>query len=146
MDKKCTSKMYTSRIWFYSCVFLLKNLGLRTLSIQLILKHGSNKSFPYDNFIKKLPLKFIKAGRVWSGGARETHWARSHNWVTVSKTKQSLRSPCFSRIPSNSDKSKNYSQKISVIQNQLLSTGLKISLSINKWKINIRLERQRKVF
>ena len=43
-----------------------------------------------------LPLRFRKAGRVWCGGARESHWATGHNRVTVSKTKQCFKSPCFS--------------------------------------------------
>ena len=32
---------------------------------------------------------------MWCGGARETHWATFHIRVTVIKTNQSLRSPCF---------------------------------------------------
>ena len=34
-------------------------------------------------------------GRVWCGGARETHLATCHNGVTSSKTKEFLKSPCF---------------------------------------------------
>ena len=44
-----------------------------------------------------IPLLFREAGRVWCGGARENQLVTSHNGVTVSKTKQSLRSSCFSR-------------------------------------------------
>ena len=44
-----------------------------------------------------LPLRFRKAETVWCGGARETHWATCHNLVTPSKTKESLKSPCFFR-------------------------------------------------
>ena len=51
--------------------------------------------FGIENF--RLPLRFRKAGRLWCGGARGTHWATCHNWVIVTKTKQSLWSPCFSR-------------------------------------------------
>ena len=47
---------------------------------------------------EKIPLKFRKAGRVWCGGARETHWVTCHNRVTSSKTKESLKSSCFSRF------------------------------------------------
>ena len=32
-----------------------------------------------------LSWRFRKAGRVWCGGARETHWATWHNGVTVRK-------------------------------------------------------------
>ena len=42
-----------------------------------------------------LPLRFRKAGKMWCGGARETHWATSHNEVTPSKTKEFLKPPCF---------------------------------------------------
>ena len=35
-----------------------------------------------------LPSRFWKAGRVWCGDARETHWATCHNEVTPSKTKE----------------------------------------------------------
>ena len=45
----------------------------------------------------KLPLWFRKAGRLWCGGARETHLAASHNSLTPSKTKKFLKSPCFLR-------------------------------------------------
>ena len=44
-----------------------------------------------------LPLRFRKAGRVWCGGAWETHWATYQNGVTPSKTKKFLKSPCFLR-------------------------------------------------
>ena len=44
----------------------------------------------------KIALRFRRAGRVWCGGARGTHWATCHNGVTVSKTKQSNRSSYFS--------------------------------------------------
>ena len=47
--------------------------------------------------INIIPLRFRKAGSVWCRGARDTHWVTFHNWVTVTKTKQSLRSSCFSR-------------------------------------------------
>ena len=43
----------------------------------------------------KLPWRFRKAGRVWCGGARETHWATCYNEVTPSKTKEFLNSPFF---------------------------------------------------
>ena len=33
-----------------------------------------DESLKYDH-LKYLPSKFRKAGRVWCGGARETHWA-----------------------------------------------------------------------
>ena len=33
---------------------------------------------------------------MWCSGARESRWAMCHNGVTVSKTKQSFRFPCFS--------------------------------------------------
>ena len=36
-----------------------------------------------------------KQGKVWYGGARETHWAECHNGVTPNKTKEFLKSPCF---------------------------------------------------
>ena len=42
-----------------------------------------------------VPLKFRKAGRVWCGGARETHIATCHNGVTPSKSKEFLESPRF---------------------------------------------------
>ena len=44
-----------------------------------------------------LPLRLRKAGRLWCGGARESDSVTCHNGASVSKTKQSLRSPCFSR-------------------------------------------------
>ena len=44
-----------------------------------------------------ISLRFRKAGRVWCGGARETHWATCHNEVTPSETKELLKSPCFFR-------------------------------------------------
>ena len=42
-----------------------------------------------------ISLRCRKAGRVWFGGARETHWATCPNGVTVSKRKQSIKSPWF---------------------------------------------------
>ena len=47
-----------------------------------------------ENF---LPLRFRKAGKVWCGGARETHYDTCHNRVTPSKTKKLLKTPCFFR-------------------------------------------------
>ena len=47
--------------------------------------------------INFIPLRLRKAGRVWCGGARDTHWVTFQNWLTVTKTKQSLRSSCFFR-------------------------------------------------
>ena len=44
-----------------------------------------------------LPLRFRKAGRAWYGGARETHWATSHNRVTPSNTKEFSKSSRFFR-------------------------------------------------
>ena len=41
---------------------------------------------------KFLPLRFRKAGKVWCGGAQETHWATCHNGVTPSETKEFLKS------------------------------------------------------
>ena len=52
-------------------------------------------SKPYFQFY--LPWGFRKAGMVWCGGARETHWATCHNGVTPSKTKEFLKSPRFFR-------------------------------------------------
>ena len=52
------------------------------------------KRIGYEN----LPLRFRKAGRVLCGGTRETHWATCHNGVTLSKTKEFLKSPCFFRL------------------------------------------------
>ena len=52
----------------------------------------------FQKLQKILPIIVRKAGRVWCLGARETHWAMCHNEVTVSKTKQCLKSPCFSRF------------------------------------------------
>ena len=45
-----------------------------------------------------LPLRLRKAGRVWCGGAGETHWVTCHNGVTPSKTKKFLKSHCFFRF------------------------------------------------
>ena len=62
-----------------------------------------NWNFNYKNMTKRekvwniLPLKFIKAGSVWCGGARDTHWATYHKGVTSKKTKEFLKSPCFFR-------------------------------------------------
>ena len=42
-----------------------------------------------------IPLSFKKAGRVWCGGAPETHWATCHNAVSSNKTKKFLKSPVF---------------------------------------------------
>ena len=42
-------------------------------------------------------MRFRKAEMVLFGGARETRWATCQNLVIVSKTKKSLRCPCFSR-------------------------------------------------
>ena len=44
---------------------------------------------------KIVSVRFRKAGRVWCGDARETHWATCHNGVSPSKTKEFLESPCF---------------------------------------------------
>ena len=44
-----------------------------------------------------LPLRFRKTGRVLCGGAREIHWATCHNRLTLSKTEEFLKSPCFFR-------------------------------------------------
>ena len=44
-----------------------------------------------------IPLRFRKAGRVWFGGARKTHWATRHYRETPSKTKEFLKSSCFLR-------------------------------------------------
>ena len=40
-----------------------------------------------------IPLRFRKAGRVWCGGARDTHSATCHDGVTPSKTKKFLKFP-----------------------------------------------------
>ena len=49
-----------------------------------------------ENAWKNIPLNIKKKkGRVWWGGARETHWATCHKGVTPSKTKEFLESPCF---------------------------------------------------
>ena len=45
-----------------------------------------------------VPLRFRKVARVWCGGARETHWATCHNEVSLSKTKEFLKSPYFSDL------------------------------------------------
>ena len=42
-----------------------------------------------------LQLRFRKAGRVWCGGTRRTHWATCHNIMTPYKIKEFLKSPCF---------------------------------------------------
>ena len=51
----------------------------------------------FDPFAKTnfLPLRFRKAGRVWGGGARETHCATCHDGLSPSKSKEFLKSPCF---------------------------------------------------
>ena len=61
------------------------------------MKHLLQESFFIEKKIpfKIIPLRFRKAGRLWCGGARETHWATCHNRVTPSKTKEFLESPCF---------------------------------------------------
>ena len=41
-----------------------------------------------------IPLWFRKAGRVWSGGAREAHWAKCHNRV-LAKPRSFQVSPLF---------------------------------------------------
>ena len=43
----------------------------------------------------RIPLWFRKAERVWCGGARETHWATRHNWVTLAKPRSSSNVPAF---------------------------------------------------
>ena len=48
-----------------------------------------------ENAWKIVPLRFRKTGRVWCGGARETHWATCHKGVTPSKTKEFFKSPAF---------------------------------------------------
>ena len=50
-----------------------------------------------STFSERLPSRFMKAGKVWCGGALETHWATCQYGVIVSKTKQSFKSSCFSR-------------------------------------------------
>ena len=40
-------------------------------------------------------VRFRKVGRMWCGGARRTYWATRHNGVTLIKTKEFLKSPCF---------------------------------------------------
>ena len=42
-----------------------------------------------------IPLRYRKAGKVWCGGARETHRATYYNLVTPSKTKEFIKSSCF---------------------------------------------------
>ena len=44
-----------------------------------------------------VPLRFRKAGRLWRGGARETHLEKCHNGVTPCKTKEFLKSSRFFR-------------------------------------------------
>ena len=53
------------------------------------------KGLIFWNF--EVPLGSRKAGKLGLGGVRVTHGVPCHNWVTASKTKQSLRSPCLSR-------------------------------------------------
>ena len=42
--------------------------------------------------------KFGKAGRVWCGGARETHWTTCHNGVTSIKRKETLQITSYNII------------------------------------------------
>ena len=42
-----------------------------------------------------IPFRLRKAGRVWCGGARETHWLTCHKGVTPSKTKEFSNLPAF---------------------------------------------------
>ena len=81
-------------------------LRFRCLSCSWVTYLVKRHSIPitplsYLNFILfynspfNIPLRFRKAGRMWCGGARETHWATCHNKVTVTKTKQSLKAPAF---------------------------------------------------
>ena len=62
----------------------------------LTLKNGEKETV-HQKIYKNIPLRLRKAGRVWCGGARETHCATCNNRVTPSKTKEFLRSPCFFR-------------------------------------------------
>ena len=47
---------------------------------------------------QKLPFRLRKAGRMWCGGARGTHRATCHNEMTPRKSKEFLKSPCFSDL------------------------------------------------
>ena len=62
-----------------------------------------------------LPLRFRKAGRVWLGGARETHSATCHNGVTPSRTKEFLKSPCFLDLNGNEIHTNRIIKKIAVL-------------------------------
>ena len=77
--------------WLQDILIIWQNEHVRNIS---------PKSFDFPkyrimigNFF--IPLRFGKVGRVWCGGARETHWATCCNEVTPSKTKEFLKSPCF---------------------------------------------------
>ena len=77
-----------------------KKSGAGTSSISKIYFILYEKKQQFDLVLEslvKLPLKFRKAGRVLGGGARETHFATCHNGETPSKTKDFLKSPCFSK-------------------------------------------------
>ena len=47
-----------------------QGIGNKLLIIKFFVKF---REFEKTN---NIPLRFIKAGRVWCGGARDTHWAR----------------------------------------------------------------------
>ena len=80
--------------WLKKFFLNTQELNISWLSaFELILKFQAS----CEIYQALLPLRFRKAGKVWCGGARETYWATCHNEVTVSKMKQSLRSPYFSR-------------------------------------------------
>ena len=71
----------------------------------LLKNHGWTKNWECTVFLcyrleilgQDIPLRFRKAGRGWCGGALETHGAACHHGVILSKTKEFLKSPCFSR-------------------------------------------------
>ena len=63
--------------------------------ISVVFQAAAKNIFSAAHAQFKLPLRLRKVAKVWSGGARETHWATCHNGMTPSKTKESLKSPGF---------------------------------------------------
>ena len=86
--------------WFFRGIFAQKRKKFRLkqffhifISINKILM--LSRLPETQRILLHRPLRIRKVGRVWCGGARETHGATCHNGVTPSKTKEFLKFPCF---------------------------------------------------
>ena len=98
---------YENFLWRKQCLLIIsKNYPRSTFwdAIQICLdetkaRFSSTRGCLEKIFLarkrQKIPLRFRKAGKVWFGGARETHCATCHNGMTPSEIEEFLKSPCF---------------------------------------------------